>query len=145
MDPREGGRDEHDDDFLDAEILDEMTTRRGELKHQTRSVREERIFQAYVAVFDQMMRVNFGACAQDNNGSVVQFRMVTRRVMVLVREAEAIAMADVMKWMRYTGFREVVFESDAQVVVRSIQGQDRDITEFGDTINLCRDLVEENP
>ncbi|CAI0444444.1 unnamed protein product [Linum tenue] len=40
-------RDEHDEDFFDAEILDEMTTHRGELKHRSRSVRDlETIFQA---------------------------------------------------------------------------------------------------
>ncbi|CAN0838204.1 Boron transporter 4 [Linum grandiflorum] len=37
MESGEGGREEQDDDFLDGEILDEMTTHRGELKHRTRS------------------------------------------------------------------------------------------------------------
>ncbi|CAI0444450.1 unnamed protein product [Linum tenue] len=43
-------RDEHDEDFFDAEILDEMTTHRGELKHRSRSVRDlETIFQVHPA------------------------------------------------------------------------------------------------
>ncbi|CAI0414960.1 unnamed protein product [Linum tenue] len=49
MDSGEIRRNEHDEDFFDAEILDEMTTHRGELKHRSRSVREERVFQVHPA------------------------------------------------------------------------------------------------
>ncbi|CAN0877636.1 Boron transporter 4 [Linum grandiflorum] len=47
MDSGEVGRGEQDDDFFDAEILDEMTTHRGELKHRSRSVRDERPLQVH--------------------------------------------------------------------------------------------------
>ncbi|KAL4302555.1 hypothetical protein GQ457_10G016290 [Hibiscus cannabinus] len=42
-----GGEGEDDDDFHDAEVLDEMTTSRGELKLRTRSYKEERQHQVH--------------------------------------------------------------------------------------------------
>lgn len=40
-----------DDDFHDAEILDEMTTSRGELKLRTKSYKEDRLYQVYLLTF----------------------------------------------------------------------------------------------
>ncbi|GMI88625.1 ARABIDOPSIS THALIANA REQUIRES HIGH BORON 4, REQUIRES HIGH BORON 4 [Hibiscus trionum] len=45
--PTTGGEGEDDDDFHDAEILDEMTTSRGELKLRSRSYKEERLHQVH--------------------------------------------------------------------------------------------------
>ena len=39
------------EDFYDAEILDEMTTNRGELKLRTVSVKEERLYQVYIYIY----------------------------------------------------------------------------------------------
>ncbi|KAE8691344.1 Detected protein of confused Function [Hibiscus syriacus] len=44
--PSTGGEDT-DDDFHDAEVLNEMTTSRGELKLRSRSYKEERIYQVH--------------------------------------------------------------------------------------------------
>ena len=44
--PPDVGSDGGADDFYDAEILDEMTTNRGELKLRTSSLKEERFHQA---------------------------------------------------------------------------------------------------
>jgi hypothetical protein len=44
--PSDVGSDGGADDFYDAEILDEMTTNRGELKLRTSSLKEERLHQA---------------------------------------------------------------------------------------------------
>ncbi|CAK7353562.1 unnamed protein product [Dovyalis caffra] len=44
--PPDVGPDGSEDDFFDAEILDEMTTNRGELKLRTLSSKEERLYQA---------------------------------------------------------------------------------------------------
>ena len=45
-----------DDDFYDAEILDEMTTHRGELKLRTVSFKEEKLYQV-------SLKISFSCCA----------------------------------------------------------------------------------
>lgn len=45
MEAPEDGREESDDEFYDAEILDELTTHRGELKLRTVGFKEDRYYQ----------------------------------------------------------------------------------------------------
>ncbi|CAN1287621.1 Boron transporter 4 [Linum perenne] len=69
MESGEGARNEHDpDDFFDAEILDEMTTHRGELKHRSRSsARDERLFQASIPLLP-LYKVHPGAGGEGSSG-----------------------------------------------------------------------------
>ncbi|CAN1188770.1 hypothetical protein LINPERHAP2_LOCUS39526 [Linum perenne] len=71
--------------------------------------------------------------------------MATRRMAARVKEAEALTLRDVMIWMRDMGFGDVEFESDAQFVVDSVNREENDETEFGDIVQQCRSLLEENP
>ncbi|KAJ4707941.1 putative Boron transporter [Melia azedarach] len=47
MEAPEDGREESDDEFYDAEILDELTTHRGELKLRTVGFKEDRYYQVH--------------------------------------------------------------------------------------------------
>ncbi|XWS73081.1 hypothetical protein CRYUN_Cryun02cG0095100 [Craigia yunnanensis] len=47
-----------EDDFYDAEILDEMTTNRGELKLRTVSFKEERLYQVYPQGNGELLKSN---------------------------------------------------------------------------------------
>ncbi|CAN1829383.1 hypothetical protein LINPERHAP1_LOCUS32478 [Linum perenne] len=42
-----------------------------------------------------------------------------------------------MSWTEHEGFAKMIFESDAQTVVKAIEGINNDISEFGDIIEGC--------
>lgn len=48
--PDSVGGDNSDEDFYDAEVLDEMTTRRGELKLRTVSFKEEMLYRVILLI-----------------------------------------------------------------------------------------------
>ncbi|CAN1316704.1 hypothetical protein LINPERPRIM_LOCUS30158 [Linum perenne] len=75
-------------------------------------------------IFEQERRIGYGACVRDSQDRLVQFRMAAKYLMVLVKEAEAWALAEVMSWIQHLGHTEVEFENDAKVVVDSINGED---------------------
>ncbi|CAN1145575.1 hypothetical protein LINPERHAP2_LOCUS14755 [Linum perenne] len=66
-------------------------------------------------------------------------------MVVPVKEAEARALADALSWLRDLGYEEVEIESDAKAVVDSLNNYENDLTEVGDILNQCRDILDENP
>lgn len=52
--PSDSGDEDSEEDFYDAEILDEMTTSRGELKLRTVSFKEEMLFRVRNQNFHSM-------------------------------------------------------------------------------------------
>ncbi|CAN1145622.1 hypothetical protein LINPERHAP2_LOCUS14781 [Linum perenne] len=61
------------------------------------------------------------------------------------REVEAQALLEAMSWGESEGWTMVVFESDAQEVVRAIQTSPRDDTEFEDILRACDAVLRWNP
>ncbi|CAN1220486.1 hypothetical protein LINPERPRIM_LOCUS1920 [Linum perenne] len=71
--------------------------------------------------------------------------MATKQTLVPVKEAEALALLEALSWLGELGFEEVEIESDAKVVVDSLNRFDYDGTEFGDILNQCRNILDEHP
>ncbi|CAN1166125.1 Putative ribonuclease H protein At1g65750 [Linum perenne] len=97
------------------------------------------------ATFQAEGRSGMGAVIRDERGGLIKVRMRSWPGVWRSREVEAQALLEAMSWGESEGWTGMVFESDAQEVVRAIQTSRRDDTEFGDILGACDALLRRNP
>ncbi|CAN1154003.1 Putative ribonuclease H protein At1g65750 [Linum perenne] len=97
------------------------------------------------ATFEVQRRWGLGMCVRDSSGQLLCYRMPTRRSGRPVREGEAWALLEALRWVTTVGYDRVKFESDALAVVRAVNSNIPDNTEFGDIIARCRSTLLSNP
>ncbi|XVE77806.1 hypothetical protein DITRI_Ditri13aG0092000 [Diplodiscus trichospermus] len=72
---------------------------------------------------------------RDSDGHVVACRTALYPALLQVREAEAMCLLEAISWVLPMGFKDVTFETDAQVVVHAIKTPNIDLSEFGSLIS----------
>ncbi|CAN1216254.1 hypothetical protein LINPERPRIM_LOCUS549 [Linum perenne] len=79
---------------------------------------------------------------RDEEGLIIATRMVWRPGVLQPREAEAIALLEGLQWAQNRSLTCVIFESDSLEVVKAVQRQVVDRSEFGSIIQQCRQVLE---
>ncbi|XVE59837.1 hypothetical protein DITRI_Ditri05aG0078900 [Diplodiscus trichospermus] len=74
---------------------------------------------------------------RDFGGQVVACRTATYPTLLPVREAEERCLLEALSRLLSMGFKDVIFETDIQVVVNAIQFPQVDLSEFGSLIASC--------
>ncbi|XVE59830.1 hypothetical protein DITRI_Ditri05aG0078200 [Diplodiscus trichospermus] len=74
---------------------------------------------------------------RDSGSHAVACRTTTYPALLLVREAEAMCLLEALSWLLSMGFKDVIFETVAQVVVNAIKFPKVDLSEFGSLISSC--------
>ncbi|CAN1227648.1 hypothetical protein LINPERPRIM_LOCUS2849 [Linum perenne] len=60
----------------------------------------------------------------------------------LPKECEALVMQEAITWLNNMDMQNVVIETDSQLVAFMINGNEEDITEFGEIVQSCRELLD---
>ncbi|CAN0857720.1 Putative ribonuclease H protein At1g65750 [Linum grandiflorum] len=98
------------------------------------------------AIFTGEGRTGIGICLRNGNGDVVKYRTLVRNGGCVVKECEAWALWEGMRWSHAQGYHNVDFESDAQGVFQAVMGDgEPDRLEFGDIIQYCRAMLHSEP
>ncbi|CAN1285866.1 hypothetical protein LINPERPRIM_LOCUS19136 [Linum perenne] len=97
------------------------------------------------ATFADTGRSGAGMIVRDHSRRTIKHRRASWAGLWNSKEAEAKAMLEALSWVETEGFRQVLFESDAEVVMKAIQRGDVDITEFGELIQGCISIMGRNP
>ncbi|CAN1131165.1 Putative ribonuclease H protein At1g65750 [Linum perenne] len=82
-----------------------------------------------------------GASLRDSSGTLLQFMMKTSPGCPPSKDGESIAMFEALQWLRDLGVSNVSIETDSQLVANGINGEETDNTEFGETIDKCKQLL----
>ncbi|CAN1139388.1 hypothetical protein LINPERHAP2_LOCUS11236 [Linum perenne] len=93
------------------------------------------------AVFAESNKVGAGLCLRDNNGRMLKFKSLCKMSRAPVKEGEAWALWEGLKWAVEENLTQMMFENDAKTVVDSIHGDLTDHTEFGDWITRCQEIL----
>lgn len=93
------------------------------------------------ATFAYSSSAGFGAIIRDCRGTFIAASATPFTSLPPVRECEARALINAMRWVGSRGLTHVVFETDAKVVADAIYDTSRDYSEFGDIIEDIRNLL----
>ncbi|CAN1148331.1 Putative ribonuclease H protein At1g65750 [Linum perenne] len=96
-------------------------------------------------VFAAESSMGMGMVIRDNQGEVIKYKMWHGRGIWAPREGEAAALMCAMRWLIDEGFREVIFETDAEEVGLAVNLEMSDESEFGCLIAMCREMLISNP
>lgn len=95
------------------------------------------------AIFGDTHQSGFGAVFRDDHGASVAARSTITCGTPLVKECEAMALANAIKWVLDLGLQRVIFESDAKLVVDAFTSTIDDLSEFGASISRCCSLLNQ--
>lgn len=93
------------------------------------------------ATFQQYPKAGLGSVLRNCNGDFIAAKASPIGSFPPVRECEALAILDALKWISSREDRNVIFESDAKVVVDAIYDDTSDHSEFGDIIKDIRRIL----
>ncbi|CAN0878470.1 Putative ribonuclease H protein At1g65750 [Linum grandiflorum] len=98
------------------------------------------------AIFADRGEMGLVMCLRNELGDLVQFKTLRKRGDRMVKESEAMALWEGLKWCVERGIERVELEMDAQVVVRAVNDNEvDDRLEFGTIIRRCRDILVTKP
>ncbi|XVF71911.1 hypothetical protein PTKIN_Ptkin12aG0078100 [Pterospermum kingtungense] len=89
------------------------------------------------AIFSDSLSTGLGCIVRDSNGAFVASRMDKLAGLPTIKECEALALLEAVKWMLSLGLKNVVFEYDAKLVIDAIRSKAVDQSEFGSIILSC--------
>ncbi|XP_073038129.1 uncharacterized protein [Primulina eburnea] len=82
-----------------------------------------------------------GIVIRDSNGSFIICRTSLHHGVALVKEAEALAILEVLSWIKDMGYDKVIVETDSKISADAILTDAPDLTEFDLTITACRTII----
>lgn len=94
-------------------------------------------------LFSDVHAAGYGWVLRYSHGVMRAYSMDKMKGLDSVRECEAIGLAEAMLWVYEAGYTNVVFESDAKVVVDAVKSNEEDRTEFGSIIGQCQSLLRQ--
>lgn len=93
------------------------------------------------SVPDHSVAAGFGAVIRNHSGDFISAKSTPIAFRPSVRECEAYALRDAIQWVANMTDSNVIFETDAKVVVDAIYNPVVDDTEFGDIIKDIRNRL----
>ncbi|CAN1313492.1 Leucine-rich repeat receptor-like protein kinase TDR [Linum perenne] len=97
------------------------------------------------ATFMEVGRTGAGMVLRDREGHIRRHRRASWVGVWSSKEAEAKALLEALSWVEMEQYRQVTFESDAEVVVKALEAECHDLTEFGELVRACRAVLCRNP
>ena len=94
------------------------------------------------ALFRDESRTGIGAVIRDEKGNFFAARSYRFHGLPPVRDCEALGLLGALEWVVESGLQQVIFETDAKLVVDAINSSEDDISEFGDIIAKCRAILD---
>ncbi|CAN1300327.1 Putative ribonuclease H protein At1g65750 [Linum perenne] len=94
------------------------------------------------ALFAERHLHGAGMILRNHNGDVLAFKAMNSRGCPNAKTCEALALREAIIWLKSKGIRNVVIETDAQLVCSALGKEETDTTEFGDVISQCRDMLD---
>ncbi|CAN1163492.1 Putative ribonuclease H protein At1g65750 [Linum perenne] len=91
------------------------------------------------ARFDQIRMHGSGASIRDDRGALTAFLMTHAPGCPPVAECEALALEKAIMWVNGLNMRNVIFETDSQMVALAVNGHEEDVTEFGAIVRSCKE------
>lgn len=85
----------------------------------------------------------YGWVLRDSHGVLLACGMDKLEGLDSVRECEAIGLAEAMLWVHEAGYTNMVFESDAKVVIDAIKSSEENRAKFGSIIEQCQSLLRQ--
>ncbi|CAN1121744.1 hypothetical protein LINPERHAP2_LOCUS942 [Linum perenne] len=82
---------------------------------------------------------------RNEDGELISCRTSWSKGVPEVKEAEALALFEVLTWMENSGYDKVIFEIDALVVAGAIQRGPDDSTKIGGIMDKCKAILETRP
>ncbi|CAN1266151.1 Putative ribonuclease H protein At1g65750 [Linum perenne] len=98
-----------------------------------------------IAFFATDSSFGVGRAVRNHTGHVLHYMMQRFRGGSEVAELELEALLDSIHWVKSMGYTHVTFEADNQSVVAAVNGSDTNISEFGRLVQLCKDVLAEEP
>ncbi|KAL8100581.1 hypothetical protein AgCh_032729 [Apium graveolens] len=105
------------------------------------------------SLFGNSGRYGIGWIARDDNGKLIYASSLTFAGTPEIHWAEAIGVREALSWIKAEEARRMeagnsqqrkyTVESDCQVVVKAIQSREEILSPFGNTIEECREIVDE--
>ncbi|CAN1821825.1 hypothetical protein LINPERHAP1_LOCUS29697 [Linum perenne] len=89
---------------------------------------------------EQQLMWGWGVALWDHAGTLVAYRTGWQRGTPEIREGEAMALLDALRWATANGLGPTKFEVDSEEVAAAVTSHTKDDTEFGHIIELCREL-----
>ncbi|XVF64157.1 hypothetical protein PTKIN_Ptkin09bG0145200 [Pterospermum kingtungense] len=97
------------------------------------------------ARFDGNTQLGLGMILCDDKGNFLCCQVCSVTGLFRVKEGEALALLEALKWVRHLGYQKDYFEMDAKTVTTALASSVQDLTEFGDILQSCKSvLAEEN-
>ncbi|XP_073137113.1 uncharacterized protein [Henckelia pumila] len=97
------------------------------------------------AFFTKTKIMGFGMVVRDTEGKCVGYRSMIVEGLCEVKEGEAMGLREALSWIRGMKFNRVIFEMDAQIVVKAFGSTKTDESEFGAIIEDCRRIMQHEP
>ncbi|XP_073015730.1 uncharacterized protein [Primulina eburnea] len=97
------------------------------------------------AFFADTRSMGFGMVARDNEGKCIGCRTMVKEGLYEVKEGEAMGLREALSWIREMKFNQVIFEMDAQIIVKAVNSTKVDESEFGAIIEDCRSILKQEP
>ncbi|XP_075504615.1 uncharacterized protein LOC142542052 [Primulina tabacum] len=73
-----------------------------------------------VAFFTETRSMGFGMVVRDTEGKCIGCRSMVMEGLYEVKEGEAMELREALSWIREMNFNQVMFEMDAQIIVKAI-------------------------
>ncbi|XVF75961.1 hypothetical protein PTKIN_Ptkin13bG0229200 [Pterospermum kingtungense] len=75
------------------------------------------------------------------NGEFIAGQSVSLVGLHEVKECEALALLEALRWVQGLVMEKVIFETDSRIVVDAVTSKKEDLTEFGSIIDQCRSIL----
>lgn len=83
----------------------------------------------------------YGICIRDHVGRFYMARTHYSSPLMGVREGEATALLLAINWLHQLEVDFAIVETDCKIIADSLNSSSQDLTEFGDLIKSCKDLL----
>jgi ribonuclease HI len=96
------------------------------------------------ACYNESNRYGIAACVRDSQGRFVKAYTRWFEGKPDISEAEALGVLETLRWLQREHMTNVQLETDCLQVIQALHSKNRNNTEFGIVINLCRTLLNSN-
>jgi ribonuclease HI len=96
------------------------------------------------ACYKESNRYGIAACVRDSQGRFVKAYTRWFEGEPDISEAEALGVLETLRWLQREHMTNVQLETDCLQVIQALHSKNRNNTEFGIVINLCRTLLNSN-